>query len=539
MTFKKVTIFRNFGLGLVFLLGIVSCEKDLEEIAVDLTGQRPFETGDTIFDIITYHVNVDSSRADNNDASKTPLYLLGVNHDIKFGSLTGDLVTQVALPFLGVDFGDNAIIDEVILDIPYFSTRDGLQNAVDPITGDPIIEEDGDTIKVPNFYLDSIYGNQEVAYQISVHELGTYLNRLDPDDPTQPAEYYSDKEFQRLDELHNGDFKPNRNDTVYYVERRYLDGDPTTVNDIDTIQRDDGRPTMKFQLDETFFKDRFVDHDDWTDFVSDDDFYRYFRGLYVKAQGMDGSLMNLRLSDFTMTIFYTNEVIEDEEEGEDLNYNGVTGESDVLVKKKQSMIFTAGDVSTGVYERDYGGSLVQNLLMNPDTENGEQKLYVQGAAGSEVILELFDQETLNELRELEFLVNEANLVFYLDGSSQDEIPEQLFLYNYDYGSLLPDFYSFRFGEDAFGGILEYDDDGNPEKYKFRITNYINDLFKADLDKPLSKLALKNYVLTDEKNQAIFDTLKQDWNWIPKGVVLHGNRPVSNDKRVKLEIFFSN
>ena len=537
MTFKKVTIFRNFGLGLVFLLGIVSCEKDLEEIAVDLTGQRPFETGDTIFNIIAYHRNVDSSRTDNNNTLQIPLYLLGVNHDIKFGSLSGDLVTQVSLPLFGVNFGDNAIIDEVILDIPYMSTRDGFQNAVDPITGAPIIE-DGDTIQVPNFYLDSIYGNQELAYQISVHELGTFLNRLDPDDPTQPAEYYSDKEFQRLDELHNGDFKPNRNDTVYYVERRYLDGDPNTVNDVDTVQREDGRPTMKFQLDKTFFKERFVDHDDQSDFAGNENFYRYFRGLYVKAQGMDGSLMNLRLSDFTMTIYYTNEVVEDEEEDEDLNYNGITGESDVLIKKKQTMIFTAGDVRTGVYERDYGGSLVQNLLLNPDIENGEQKLYVQGAAGSEVIVELFDQQTLDEIRGLEFLVNEANLVFYVDGSSQEELPDQLFLYNYDYKSLLSDFYNFRFGTEAFGGNLEYDDDGNPEKYKFRITDYINDLFKADLNKPLSKLALKNYVSTDAK-QAVFDTLNQNWNWIPKGVVLHGNRPVTNDKRIKLEIFFSN
>ena len=51
------------------------------------------------------------------------------------------LYAQVVLPPLGADFGDNAIIDRVVVDIPYFSTRDGDQKAVDPITGLPILDE--------------------------------------------------------------------------------------------------------------------------------------------------------------------------------------------------------------------------------------------------------------------------------------------------------------------------------------------------------------------------------------------------------------
>ena len=59
--------------------------------------------------------------------------MLGVNSNSTFGTLKSDLISQVYLPAFGADFGDNAIIDRVVLDIPYFSTRDGDQDAVDPI----------------------------------------------------------------------------------------------------------------------------------------------------------------------------------------------------------------------------------------------------------------------------------------------------------------------------------------------------------------------------------------------------------------------
>ena len=537
MSSKKFAIFRNIGVGIIFLLGIISCEKDLEDIGVDLTGQRPFNIGDTILEVVAYHQNIDSSRVDNNDPLYSPLYLLGVNSNSTFGTLKSDQISQVYLPAFGADFGDNAIIDRVVLDIPYFSTRDGDQDAVDPISGAPILDSDGDTIQVPNFSLDSIYGNQDLEFSISVFELGTFLNSLDPDDPTQSNKYYSDKEYVKNDKIHEGLFKPNRNDTVLYVERRYLDDDPSTVDDIDTIQSPNSSPSMKFDLDEQFFTERFINHNDPSDFESNDNFVRYFRGLYIDAEGFDGSLINIPAFNGSMSIYYTNEVLTTEGEDEDLNNNGVTGESDVLVKTKQRQIYSFGGVSTGYYERSYVGSKAEEALFNPDTENGESSLYVQGAAGSEVIIDMFDDETLDFLRQQSLLINEANLVFYVDGD-QSVVPDKLYLYKYDFDSMINDFYNFRFGPEVFGGKLVYDDEGNPDYYKFRITDYLTKMIKGDEPVALSKLALKNSVGTDELNTQNIDTTIQKWNYIPKGVILHGNLPADDAKRIKLEIFYS-
>ena len=534
---NRIAIFRNIGVGLIFLFGIVSCEKDLEDIAVDLTGQRPFDVGDSIFEVVAYNRNIDSSRVDNNNPEKDVLYLLGVNTNGTFGTLKSDLISQVLLPNLGTDFGENTIIDRVVLDIPYFSTRDGDQNAKDPDTGLPIFDEAGDTLMVPNFTLDSIYGNTDLAYKISVFELGTFLNSLDPDDPTQSKSYYSDKEFVKNDWLHESDFTPNRNDTVLYVERKYLDDDPNTVDDVDTIKSTSSAPSMKFDLDQQFFRERFVDHNNPFDFENNANFTRYFRGLYIDAEGFEGSLMNLFVANATMTIYYTDDQFGTELEGQDLNNNGITGEGAVTVRTKQSQIYTFTGVRTGRYDRSYAGSRVEEVLSNPDKINGESTVFVQGAAGSEVIIDILDEETIDFLKQQNLLINEANLVFYLDGD-QDVVPDRLFLYKYDFHSLVDDFYNIGFGEDVFGGELLYDDAGKPEKYKFRITNYITKVIKGDEPIALSKLALKNYVSTDLPDGARLDTIIQNWNWIPKGVVLHGNMPADNDKRIKLEIFYS-
>jgi hypothetical protein len=441
------------------------------------------------------------------------------------------------LPLTGADFGDNPVIDRVVLDIPYFSTRDGDQDAIDPISGLPITDADGDTLKVPNFKLDSIYGKTDLPYKISVYELGTYLNILDPNDPTKSNKYYSDKEYLKNDKLHESDFKPNRNDTVLYVERRFLDDDPSTVDDIDTIIATNSVPSIKFDLDTQFFKERFVDHSNSSDFDSNGSFTRYFRGLYIAAESFDGSLMNLLASNATMTIYYTNEEIDSEEDDEDLNNNGITGEEDILVRSKKSQVYTFGGVITGNYQRSYVGSEAESALNNPDMVNGSTKLYVQGAAGSEAIIELLDQESVDWMRQQNLLINEANLIVYVDGE-QENLPERLFLYKTDYNSLIEDIYNVRFGELAFGGNLEYDEDGNPERYKFRITDYFTRLINPDEPVALSKLTLKNYVTTDSPNLSLLDTLAQDWNWIPKGVVLYGNKPADNEKRIKLQLFFS-
>ncbi len=451
-----------------------------------------------------------------------------------FGHLKSAIVTQLNLPLLGADFGTNAVIDQVVLDIPYFATKDGNKDAVDPVTGDVINNEAGTALQVPNFEIDSIYGNTSQAFNVTINELGTFLNVLNPSDPTKRNAYFSNKNYQLKDELFSGDFLPNKNDTVLYVERRLLDDDINTVDDIDTIKAVNAVPSMKFVLNSEFFKSRFIDQNGSSNFLSTDNFVRYFRGLYIDANGVDGSLINVAASNGSMTIYYTNDVTQDEDADEDLNGNGTNGELDVVIRTKQTMNFNFGGVRTGKYIRNYDGSDVQNALLNTDVINGSSKVYVQGAAGSEAILDIFSDEMIADIRSKNWLINEANITIYVD-EDQSEVPQKLFLYKYEENSLIRDYILTPV---VFGGILEYDSDGNPEKYKFRITSYVERVLGSKYLQEPSKLVLRNYQTTDIPT-SLLDTTVTNYNWIPKGVVLKGNLlPKTDNKRMKLELYYS-
>ncbi|MDH3321432.1 MAG: DUF4270 domain-containing protein [Flavobacteriaceae bacterium] len=549
MSNRIMTSIKNIGLVLMLFFGIVSCEKDFEDIAIDLVDNDKFSVGNDTIEIIAYNSNVEKSRVDNNNLNKQPLSLLGVNSNKDFGYIKSVLISQLSLPLTGVNFGGHPSIDKVVLDMPYL-VKDTI--VIKEIT------DDRDTIYESVKTLDSIYGNRNKEYQITVSELGTFLNTLDPEDPTKGQEYYSDRSYEIKDQIYSGNFKPDVNDTVIYIHRDevilkdeegepILDPDGNYIYDVDTIKATDLNPSIKMILDSDFFKTRFVDQSGSGDFANNDSFRQYFRGLYIDANGSDGSLMNLDIAKAKVSIYYTNDDTRNEEDGEDLDGDGVSGEADVIVgRKKQTMHFSLSGVKSNKYIRDYTAGNINNVLFNPDKINGEEKLYIQGAAGSEAILDLISEEEIEELRSKNWLINDAILTFYVDGY-QEEVPEQLFLYNYDYNSNISDVNSFLYS-DVFGGNLEYKRElvpGSmppryrdiPEKYTFRITKYLTDLLDVDRPKKPSKLALKNYVNTDTPS-SVLDSVTQPYNWIPKGVVLKGNLPASDDKRIKLEIYYS-
>jgi hypothetical protein len=92
---------------------------------------------------------------------------------------------------------------------------------------------------------------------------------------------------------------------------------------------------------------------------------------------------------------------------------------------------------------------------------------------------------------------------------------------------------------AAGGLLEKDANGKPYRYVFKITDYISKLLSANAPADLEKktLGLKVYNPSDTPS-AISDVKVRDYSWTPKGVVLYGQNPSFEDKRVKLEISYT-
>ena len=504
MAIKVVNALKYLGLFSLVFFTIISCEKEIETIGVNLVDNDNFSTNKDTSEVITTNKNIDSVPANG-----LAQYLLGVYSDNEFGTLKASIVSQLGIPSTGeaYNYGTNYGIDSVLMVIPYQSTKDAEKYA------------DGK----PKFSIDSVFGNPDVAFQLGIYELKTFLNTLDPNDPSKPAIYYSDKEFQKGDvPFYSGNFKVNPNDTVSYIKRYMPNG--VSVYKIDTIKATTISPSIKIPLNENLIKQIFVDNAAGAEFQSLDAFQHYFRGFYIEAEALTSNkshLISLDMKNAKMIIYYS----KDEDEGAtvDLNGNKINGE--LGVRTKHNYEFAFGSIISNVLKRDLAPH-----------QSGENRLYVQGAAGSIATIELFNNENLTDLQDNNWLINDANLIFYVDQNAASDIaPEQLFIYNYTENLQFTDVMTE--GIDAVGGRLERDDNGKPYRYVFKITDYISKLLKTDEPLDLVKIGLKVYNPSDTPS-AITDVKIREYSWTPKGVVLYGQDPSFGDKRVKLEISYS-
>ncbi|MCF6182296.1 DUF4270 domain-containing protein [Lutibacter sp.] len=504
MTTKVVNLIKYISLSAFVFLAIISCEKTIDNVGVNLVNNNNFNSSSITTDVIAENKNIDKVPISN-----LGQFLLGVYNDAEFGKLKASIITQLALPTIGegYTYGTNSKIDSVLISIPYQATKlDNYSNGR------------------PQFSIDSVIGNSDNEFKLSVYELKTFLNTLDPNDPSKPAIYYSDKVFDKGNTaLYSGNFKINPNDTVSYIKRYMPDG--VTVFDIDTLKTTTKSPSIHIPLDENQIKQLFVDTAGTSEFETLDNFQHIFRGLYIEADELvnpNSHLVSLNLAKANMTIFYSDD--EDEGETQDLNGNGVEGEQGVRVKHEY--VFPFGTIKSNYLDRDLTNS----------KQSGTDKLYVQGAAGSMATIAILGAEDLDALKQNQWLITDASLTLYVDqNASSNIVPERLFLYNFDDNLQLKDMITE--GKSSFGGDLVLDENGNPYKYVFKITDYISDVLNENDPAPVYKLGLKVFNPTDDPTNFL-DTKIKDFSWTPKGVVLYGSDASFQDKKATLKISYS-
>ena len=290
MLTKVMKAIKVIAMPLLFIVAIIACEGDIEDVGVGIVDRGLFDINEQNFDIISY------SQSDVEvKANSLGQYLLGVYKNGDFGQINAGLAGQLTF-FSSLDFGIDPAIDSVILNIPYQATRSEVDNS------------DGS----PNWELDSIYGNQDVEYTLSVHELETFLNTLDPSSPQINLDYYSDETYLFNEiPLFEGSLKPNKNDTVLYIHRKEIILDEATnTYQIDTIKSSISSPSIKLPLDKVYFTDNFFTHPEA--FTSSAAFVTFFNGLYLEASKISAadepSIMSLAMSNASMNLYYTNSV---------------------------------------------------------------------------------------------------------------------------------------------------------------------------------------------------------------------------------------
>ena len=200
--------------------------------------------------------------------------------------------------------------------------------------------------------------------------------------------------------------------------------------------------------------------------------------------------------------------------------------------------------------------------MNTNGQNipSGDNIYLKGGQGSMAIIDLFtDPAELETLRSSDWLINDANLTFYVDEneiSEEHNQPERLFIYDIKNNRVLQD-YTFDVSANDNSPIdsrlihlsrLNEDDRGR-RFYKIRLTSHISDIINKDSTNTRLGLVVSNNVNifnavkaevegeenVDEEYQ--LEVIPSPMLNTPQSTVLYGPEE-PGENRLKLNIFYT-
>ncbi len=508
----------NKQTGLIILIFALilstSCKKDFTTIGNKLIDTPHFEgKAYNEIKVTTYDQRVDrvySTLAGVGSPSNLNVQAVGVYKDAKFGLLKADLAS-VILPDIYKfenNLGDNIKILGAKLLVPYFSRA---------------VNDNG----TEHYELDSIFGSSR--FEIKIHELTYLLPSYDPDaNLEERRKYYSDFDFSPYKgDLIGDSVSFGISSQAYITYKRNKDGSFELDDNGELIVKDSLGPHMQIKLDTTYFRQKIFDHAGEEVLTSLEKFKDYFRGIYIEAipENNDGRFLMMPFNKGKIVIQYTYDEVNDNDTPSDTSDDTIE-----TIYKEINLPF--GTPMVNHYENTLT-AYAQNQLDNSDLINGDQELVIKGDAGSEAIVKLFDDQQLRELRLKDWMINQAELYFYVNENESSELlkpAEKLLLFNYDDQQNLIDIYA---PENTDNGYAEYDgnletDDQGRQYYRFGITRHIRNVLK--LDSTNVRLGLRVY--SDMKKSLKSGDLFLDPDaYNPKGIILYGNQAGILDRPV--------
>ena len=504
---------------------------------------------------------------------------------------------------------ENEIIKEVILYLPYQQVSenndtdgDGVPNQFDNDPDDPDSDEDGDGVtdneeriqgtdpfnpdtdgdgindgedestiinSFPlNVALDSIFSSSipeneliGTTFGFKVERSTFFLRDLNPNSNFQEAqEYYSTQQFSPN---FVSEVLADTTVTISNLEYLFFEEDDPDTEDTDESEVVDSRldPGIRIKLDPDFFQENILDKEGSTELLSQVNFSEFLRGLHFTLTPPSGQdlmlLFDISQANITITYEYDDFVTSDSD-----------GETNVVERVEDDFTLNFFQNFNGVTN----GNAVNTFIDEPyptligedlDREENASRIYLKGGSGSYAEINLFEldngTDVIDEIRANNWVINEANLVFYVDRTLIDDVsnasePPRLYLYNLETLEPLYDLTNeVSTSQTALGlylnydGIIETDDNGNGIKYTIRITEYVNDLVLRDTDNVTLGLTLTSNIgitgaLEAETNatDSVSPELPVMSSINPLGTALFGSSvdTENEDKRLKLEIFYT-
>lgn len=531
---KKTIKALKFSVVLLLtVMSFIACDKDFNVIESDVLGKENsnFTTNNTISPIVAYNKKLDSLQI-NGLASN----LLGVFNDPAYGKTTASIITQVTPTSYNPDFGDNPVIDSVVINIPYYSTVSGT-------------DTDGNS----TYTLDSLYGNPTEAFKLSIYQNNYFLRSFDPNSEVNSAQNYYSNANSTTNSIFTGTSTVNFDDYIAATIYENLSFTPsnaaiktTTGEDSDATTTRSApafRVVLRDDEDLLYWTNTIINKGGESELSNANNFYNYFRGLYIKTESItdDGSLilMNIGSSTSNITIHYS----------KDSSVEGERSEAAYI------MNFTGNRLNTFV--NDY------NLVSFPTTPNkdlGDEKLYLKGASGSMAIIDLFPnglEDFKNDFLDADGnptrLINEAHLVIYEDEGIATDGNANFHKYDRIYA------YDIKNNEPTYDYQIDPTESNNTisskiislsqrdtilGRYKIRLTEHLNNILLKDSTNTKIGLVLSTNVNYTNNSQILesnddVTAIPSAALLTPRGTILYGsNENVPENKRLMLKIFYT-
>jgi len=538
----------NFLKILLIALIITSCEKDFASFdsgVINSDNAINFSTNSVEYSLTSRSEMVNPVQTNN-----LPSFLLGSYNHPQFGRSNSSFVGQMVPSEYNHDFGDNVVLDSVVLTIPYYS------RAIET-------SEEGDI----TYEIDSVYGDSPI--KISVFRNNFFFRTFDPfSDFDTSQSYFSNGSLSVEEVIDSGQLE---GELLFEIDDFIPSADQINLTQIDTTgnpyvaQRI--APALRFKLNnpnENFWESNFFENEGNQVLTNEPNFKEFFRGLYIKVESSsDGSMMllNFASSNTKLTIHYTSD-------------NTNIGDSDTG---------SVDEIETNQHEyvMNFSGNLI-NLFENEtvvdvdlmDQTNGNENIYLRGGEGIISTIDLFSGTTIGddgeEISEFDLfkdffydeitdepirIINEAYIEFFVNqGFSNNDEPERIYLYNYEQNSALIDYFLDQSVSSLTINakinhleplVRDSLDDDRGIKYKIRITEHLNNLILRDSTN--AKLALgvisdvasvQNFKILGDNSESENKSLASGVILSPKGTILHGNLSSDIEKRPRIKIYYT-
>lgn len=565
---NKISFYGIVSTVVLSALVLTSCDQEFDEIGSGVVNDDHFAfLPDNSATVRAYTQETGVVQSNN-----LPLNTLGYYENPIFGKVTASFVTELELAKVNPVFEleKQQVLDSVVLTVPYFSKKTSG-------TATEVVYE-----------LDSIKGTGKI--DLKVFESGYVLNNLNPADNFQSQQRYftdntdieANKKGSKLNNSSNSkentEFVPRNSSFVTWKLDRGLNVIEPKELDVRL------EPRMRLKLDKEFFQQKILNAPAGK-LLTNSAFRDYFRGIYFQADKVSESvLMQLDFSKGDITLYYRefSKVVSGVPEKYEVLEGDDYGGKPKLVAKTVVLNFRGNTVN--ILKTDIENASVYNTgLAAVNRAEGDANLFLKGGVGSIAVIDLFGADNfgvdgltgspdgvadeLNIIRNKGWLVNEANLTFYIDRNKMGNVEEPQRLYLYDLNNKRPllDWSSDNSGSSVkpkeakrvHDGIIQKEDKLGI-KYRIRITDHIRNLIRKDSTNVrlglsvteainlVASVKLKTPLLLpsalNEPPQFKLDRAPAASLLNPLGTILYGNNIAPNSpdykKRLKLEIYYT-